>query len=129
MAHRAGVSDPRHLLGQRAEDTVAAWLERAGWRILARRQRSAHGGEVDLIARDPNGTLVALEVRARRSPRTGAAATTVDRRRIARLRRTLAAYASDASVGHRGLRVDLVTLEPAEADHGRWRLRRIPGIG
>ena len=123
------MSDPRHLLGERGEETAAAWLERAGWRILARRHRSVHGGEVDLIARDPRGTLVAIEVRARRSVRTGAAATTVDERRVARLGRTLAAYAGEASIVHRGLRIDLVTLEPLATDRRRWRLRRTPGIG
>lgn len=108
---------------------MAAWLERAGWQILARRHRSMHGGEVDLIAQDPQGTLVAIEVRARRSARTGAAATTIDERRVARLGRTLAAYAGEASVAHRGLRVDLVTLEPVATERRRWRLRRTPGIG
>jgi len=122
------VSDPRHLFGERAEDAAAAWLERAGWRIVARRHRSAHGGEVDLIARDPDDFLVAVEVRARRSTRTGAAGTTVGARRVARLSRTLAAYASGASTTHRGLRVDLVSVEPLDEKAGRWRLRRIAGL-
>jgi Holliday junction resolvase-like predicted endonuclease len=123
------VSDPRHLLGQRAEDATADWLERAGWRILARRHRSTRGGEVDLVAEDPDGILVAVEVRARRSTRTGAAATTVDGRRVARLGRTLAAFGADSAIRHRGLRVDLVIVEPLGAGGGRWRLRRIAGIG
>ena len=123
------MSDPRHLLGQRTEDAAAAWLARAGWRILARRRRSLHGGEVDLVARDPTGYLVAVEVRARRSARTGPAGTTVGQRRVARLERTLAAYAGETGVRHRGLRVDLVTLEPVQHRPGCWRVRRIPGIG
>ena len=123
------MSDPRHLLGRRAENAAAAWLERAGWWILARRQRSRHGGEVDLIARDPLGILVAIEVRARQSGRTGAATTTVDARRTARLARTLAGYASDGSIAHTGLRIDLVTLEPVAGVSGRWRLYRTPDIG
>ena len=123
------MSDPRHLLGQRAEAAAGAWLERAGWRILATRHRSTHGGEVDLVARDPTGFLVAVEVRARRSTRVGQAGTSVDERRVTRLRRTLAAYAADSATPYRGLRVDLVTVEPVPGPPGHWRLRRMAGIG
>ncbi|HEX2883085.1 MAG TPA: YraN family protein [Candidatus Limnocylindria bacterium] len=125
------MGDPRHELGQRAEEVTDAWLTQHGWRVLARRLRSAGGGEVDLVALDPSGCLVAVEVRARSSARTGSAATSVDRRRVARLARTLAAFATSGTAPpHRGLRVDLVTAEPIPDDPtGGWRLRRLPGIG
>ena len=123
------MSDPRHLLGRDAEEAVAGWLTRAGWAVLDRRVRTGAGGEVDLIALDPAATLVAVEVRARRTDRTGAAATTVDHRRTRRLEATLVAYASSGATRHRGLRVDLVTAEPSAAPGNGWRLRRIPGIG
>lgn len=122
------MSDPRHALGRAAEEAVARWLTRAGWTVLDRRVRAGAGGEVDLIALDPSRTLVAVEVRARRTDRTGAAATTVDARRSRRLASTLAAYGSAATVWHRGLRVDLVTVEASPGRTGAWRLRRIPGI-
>ena len=123
------MSDPRHVLGHAAEEAVAGWLSRAGWTILGRRMRAGAGGEVDLIALDPARTLVAVEVRARRSERAGAAAATVDQRRIARLEATLVAYASSVRPQHQGLRVDLVTAEPSAAPGHGWWLRRIPGIG
>jgi Holliday junction resolvase-like predicted endonuclease len=123
------MSDPRHTLGHAAEEAVAGWLTAAGWAILERRLRTGAGGEVDLIGLDPAGTLVAVEVRARRSDRTGAAATTVDHRRVRRLESTLVAYASSGTTRHRGLRVDLVTVEPSAGSERGWRLRRIPGIG
>lgn len=119
--------DPRHQLGLRAEAAVGAWLDRCGWRILATRYRSPGGGEVDLLALDPDGVLVAVEVRARRSHRTGAAVATVDQRRIRRLARTLTTYAAQSGPRHRGLRIDLVTVEP-EMTTG-WRMVRHPGIG
>jgi putative endonuclease len=123
------MADPRHTLGQSAEDAVARWLERRGWRVLARRQRSAAGGEVDLIALDPGGVLVAIEVRARRSQRAGAAWASVDRRRVRRLERTLVSVAAGSGTPHRGLRVDLVTVEPVAGSPDRWVARRLPGIG
>ena len=122
------MGNPRHTLGLAAEAAVAAWLETAGWRLVARRARSANGGEVDIVAVDRDGILVAVEVRARRSGRTGGPAWTVDRRRVARLRRTLAAVGAATSEPHHGLRVDLVAAEPISAAPNSWRLRRIPGI-
>ena len=108
---------------------MAGWLASSGWHVVGRRLRSVAGGEVDVVARDPFGVLVAIEVRARRSARTGAAAMTVDHRRVARLRRTLAAVAAAEPEWFSGLRVDLVTVEPVAGQQGRWWLRRLPGIG
>jgi putative endonuclease len=122
------MGDPRHDLGLSAEEAVARWLTGAGWRVVERRARSPAGGEVDIVAIDPEGTLVAIEVRARRTKRAGEAALSVDSRRVTRLERTLAAIATDGRLGHRALRVDLVTVEPA-GQAGRWRLVRVPGIG
>ncbi len=61
--------------------------------------------------------------------RNGAAAASVDQRRIGRLGRSLASIAASCGEAHEGLRIDLVTAEPAADQPGRWRLRRIPGIG
>jgi Holliday junction resolvase-like predicted endonuclease len=121
------MSNPRHELGLRAEAAVAAWLARCGWRILATRHRVRGVGEVDVVALDPSEVLVALEVRARRSTRTGAAATTLDGRRVGRLARTLAGYAERSPVRHRGLRIDLVTVEPDTVTG--WRMVRHPAVG
>ena len=96
---------------------------------MGRRIRDAGGGEVDIIALDRTRTLVAIEVRARTMPRTGRAAETVDATRTARLGRTLAAVARRQRLGAAGLRIDLVTAEPEPGDIGRWRLRRMEGIG
>jgi len=123
------MANPRHLLGLAAEEAVATWLTSAGWRIVAARHRSAFGGEVDIVAIDPVGTMVAIEVRARRTARAGEAVATVDRRRVARLGRTLAALAATRSEPHTGLRIDLVTAEPEPGMTNRWRLRRREGIG
>ena len=122
------MGDPRHLLGLAAEAAVARWLTDGGWRVLERRARSATGGEVDLVAIDPDRTLVAIEVRARRRRRTGAAALTVDTRHVARLRRTLGSVATSGRHPHTALRVDLVTVEPT-GEPGQWRVTRVPGIG
>ena len=123
------MGDARHDLGIAAEGAVAAWLGAAGWRILARRYRSAAGGEVDLIAVDPAMVLVAIEVKARRLDRTGTSAEMIDQRRTARVGRTLVAFGAVSGEIHHGLRVDLVTVAPVPGSVTRWQLRRIPDIG
>jgi putative endonuclease len=126
------VADPRHQLGRRAEEAVAAWLAARGWRVLERRWGSP-AGELDLVCRDPAGALVGVEVKLRSTGRAGTGVETLDRRRLGRLRAALATYARTASRPAAGtrlrpteLRLDLVTLAP-EGD-GRWRVRRLQGI-
>jgi putative endonuclease len=123
------MGDPRHDLGLAAEAAVAAWLEGRGWHVLGRRVRSASGGEVDLVALDPDRVLVAIEVRARRRARTGIGSEPIDARRTARIGRTLVAFASRGGLGHRALRIDLVSVMPEPGREAAWRLRRIPDIG
>lgn len=118
------MTDPRHDLGLRAESAAAAWLRSRGWQILARRWRSGQG-ELDLVCVDPRGTLVGVEVKLRRTGRAGSALEAIDRRRLARLRGSLAAYAAASSISTAGLRIDLVSATPAD---GVWRLSRLAAI-
>ena len=77
-------------LGDAAENRALAHLQAGGLRLVERNYRvarglSRRGGEVDLILRDRDGTLVFAEVRARRSAAHGGAAasvTTTKQRRI-----------------------------------------------
>ena len=124
--------DPRHQLGIDGEALAARWLTAGGWRILARRWRTPEG-EIDLVALAPDGVLVGIEVRSRRSRRAGHAAETVDARRVRRLRAALARYCAEAAPPpHRATRIDVVTVEaptsPAAAS-GMWRLTRTPLVG
>lgn len=118
--------DPRHLLGLRGEEIAAAWLTSRGWTILARRWRSP-AGELDLVAVDPQGTLVAVEVKLRRSPRAGEPAEAVDRRRLLRLRAALGQFRSLPGEAMRNeLRIDLLAI--SRGSDGRWRLAHHPAI-
>lgn len=120
------MSDPRRLLGQAAERLVAAWLTESGWHVLAQNWRCPDG-ELDLVCRDPLGALVGLEVKCRTTGRGGGALESVDRRRVGRLRRALASYAStNAGHGHGGLRIDVVSVTPGR-DHD-WRVERFSGV-
>jgi putative endonuclease len=73
--------------GDAAEDRALAHLLAQGLRLLARNYRTPGrgGGEIDLVMRDDDGTLVFVEVRRRASGRFGGAAASigsVKRRRI-----------------------------------------------
>jgi putative endonuclease len=120
------VPDPRHDLGLRAEAAVASWLEAGGWSVLARRWRRP-SGEIDLVCRDTDGCLVAVEVRLRRSARAGSPVESVDAKRLHRLRTALAAFAREHEE-RRELRVDLVSVVPFEPGSPRWRLTHHRGV-
>ena len=73
--------------GDAAEDAALAHLQRHGLRLVQRNFRTPGrgGGEVDLIMREPDGTLVFVEVRQRASSSRGGAGgsiTGIKQRRI-----------------------------------------------
>lgn len=65
--------------GDAAEDAALRHLEAQGLRLLQRNYRTPGrgGGEIDLILREPGGTLVFVEVRQRASTRQGGAAASI----------------------------------------------------
>ena len=65
--------------GDAAEDAALAHLQRAGLKLLARNYRTPGrgGGEIALIVRAPDGTVVFVEVRQRTSASHGGAAASV----------------------------------------------------
>jgi putative endonuclease len=69
--------------GSAAEDEALAYLERQGLRVIERNYRSPGrgGGEIDLIMRTRDGTLVFVEVRSRHSSAAGGAAASVIQRK------------------------------------------------
>ena len=80
----------RAATGRAGEALALRYLEARGLRVLERnyrvaRGRSRRGGEIDLIARAADGTLVFVEVRVRRSGAGGGAAASVSPAKRARL--------------------------------------------
>ncbi len=82
MVGTSGGRVTRQERGQAAEDAALAHLQHAGLTLVARNYRvargpGARGGEIDLILRDRDGTLVFVEVRARADRRHGGAAASI----------------------------------------------------
>ncbi len=77
---------PAKTLGQRGEHEAARFLQRLGYKILARGRRLA-SGELDLVALDGR-TIVFVEVKTRTSQEVGHPAEAVDavkQRKLTRL--------------------------------------------
>lgn len=96
--------------GRRSE-SLAAWLLRLkGYRILARRVKT-RVGEIDLVARAPNGIVCFIEVKAR--PDIAQASASVGSRQQARIAQAASLFlASRPTLGSRGVRYDIVTVAP-----------------
>jgi putative endonuclease len=80
----------RQATGDSGEARALAYLQRQGLRLVERNYRVARGpsrraGEIDLVLRDRDGTLVFVEVRSRRAAAAGGAAVSVTASKRARL--------------------------------------------
>ncbi len=98
----------QQMFGQRSEAVAAAHLRRLGFRILERNARW-RSGELDLIA-ERAGTLVFVEVKARRTVAYGGTAYAVDARKQARLIRLAAHYLARHGIQDRPCRFDVVLV-------------------
>lgn len=100
-------------VGDQAEDMALRHLQAAGLRLAHRNYRTPGrgGGEIDLILRDRDGTLVFVEVRQRTNHRFGGAAASVSavkqRRILFAARHYLMRLANPPPC-----RFDVVLLEP-----------------
>ncbi|WP_159718544.1 YraN family protein [Actinomyces marmotae] len=107
-------AERRRLTGQRGEGIAADYLRDSGWRILDRNWRAPAGsglrGELDIIAEDPAGALVIVEVKTRSSLRAGPPAAAVTPPKEARLRRLAIAWAGRRGAPPHRLRLDVVSV-------------------
>lgn len=102
------MTQDRQALGEAGEMAAARHLERAGWRILARRWRAA-GYEIDLVALR-EGVVAFVEVKTRRSGGLAPPVMAVDGRK----RRRIAAAANIGACrwsGARAFRFDVIAVE------------------
>lgn len=76
---RTGTAPTTKQAGDAAEDQALAHLQAQGLRLLERNYRTPGrgGGEIDLVMRAPDGTLVFVEVRRRTNAAFGGAAASV----------------------------------------------------
>ncbi|MRD49421.1 YraN family protein [Caenimonas koreensis DSM 17982] len=104
--------------GDAAEDLALAHLQRKGLKLVARNYRTPGrgGGEIDLVMREPDGTVVFVEVRKRASRSHGGAAASVSffkqRRIVFAARHFIMRLAKEPAC-----RFDVISVE---GDHIEW---------
>jgi len=93
-ARRAASTKQR---GDAAEDAALAHLQAAGLALVQRNYRTPGrgGGEIDLVMRAPDGTLVFVEVRQRAGGAFGGAAASITARKQQRI-----VFAARHFIGH-----------------------------
>ena len=110
--------------GHIGEAIAAKYYQQRGWLLLNHNYRTRMG-EIDLILREPDGTLVLCEVKTR-SPdplATPAAAVTPAKQR--RLIRTAEYYLQHTGQSDEPVRFDVAEVTPL--DSGRWMVHIIKG--
>ncbi|AJE33492.1 MAG: YraN family protein [Corynebacterium humireducens] len=98
----------RTRLGRLGESEAAHLYRRRGAEVLARNV-AYPVGELDLICREPDGTIVFVEVKTR-SGRGFGGAEAVTGRKLARLRRAAARWLEGHSQSHVPVRFDVLVL-------------------
>ncbi|MEK9157400.1 MAG: YraN family protein [Patescibacteria group bacterium] len=96
--------------GNWAEEYAAQYLLRLGWEILARQFRTRLG-EIDIIAKDPMGVWVFVEVKARRSHRYGSPEEAVTPYKLRKITRVLYTYLGGLRATNIRYRIDVIALD------------------
>ena len=105
--------DDRQRFGQTSEQMVAQYLQREGYRILETNYRT-RAGEIDIIA-DHNGTIVFIEVKARRSRSYGDPKWAITPAKQRKLSMLALVYLKAHKAMDRRARFDVVTVQMVAA--------------
>ncbi len=103
--------------GKRNEKRIETWLRRQGLRTVERNYHCRQG-EIDLVMREADGTLVFIEVRYRDNRSRGGALASVDQHKQRRLINAARHYlASHPGAATGSCRFDVVAVEPEGDNH------------
>lgn len=120
----------RQKTGTEGETAAVGYLMGNGWRVIARNIQLG-GVEVDVLGVDPGppSTLVVVEVRSVRSDRYGPPEDKIDRAKVARLYKALAAVRNSdglvTDIYPPSVRVDLVVVDLRK---GREEVRHLRAL-
>jgi putative endonuclease len=117
------VGDTRRQTGAAAETAAAAYLERAGLRVIERNVRFVHG-EIDLVCREGD-VLVFVEVKSRRAQWGDGPASAVSALKQWRLTRLAHHYLKWRRLGEPRCRFDVVAV--TVGDDGALGVRHLRG--
>jgi len=107
--------DKRKLLGNRGEAAVADWLRRRRCRVLASQFRCRFG-ELDLVARWPDGTIAFVEVKTRTSGDFSAAREAVTPAKQRRMRTAAEVFLEQYQLSDTLCRFDVAEVYPGPGE-------------
>jgi len=97
------------------EERAANWLRQIGFQILERNY-TVKGGEIDLVC-DDAGTLVFVEVRARRDNDHGSPSETISATKRSRIVHAARMYLVERQIEDRACRFDVIAIEGDSITH------------
>jgi putative endonuclease len=106
-------------LGRRGEDLAHRYLQKQGFRILARNWTGPHFAEVDIVAQQ-DGQTVFVEVKSRAGDEHGSPEREMDDLKVLAQRRAARAWARRAGIEATAIRFDLITVvftKPPTIEH------------
>ena len=107
----------KRTVGSETEARASEYLKRQGLRILTKNYR-CRLGEIDLIAEEPDGTIVFAEVKYRRTDASGFPEEAVDFRKQETIRRTALWYLTERRMSpDSAMRFDVIAMDSTEI---RW---------
>ena len=111
-------------IGRRGEAVAARYYQKQGCTLLVHNYR-VKMGEIDLILREPDGTIVICEVKTRAEGSLASPAEAVDRPKQRRLIRAAQYYLQQNGLSDAPVRFDVAEVFPL--DSGRWMVHIIRG--
>ena len=109
MDSSKGSGDYKRRLGRRGEEIAVAYLQRQGYRVMARNWRCP-AGELDIVAREGE-TLAFVEVRTRRGDRFGTPEESITPTKQAKLVELAQTYLQENGLTDQNWRIDVVAVE------------------
>ena len=95
-------------LGQNGEDIACEYLKKQGYKIIERNVRFSRECELDIIALDKN-TLVAVEVKTRKTASLGSPLEAVTKTKLQNIRKGLFYYLAEHNQ-YKSHRIDVVSI-------------------
>lgn len=116
----------RAQIGAFGEQLAVDHLTSLGWRVLARNWRCRYG-ELDVIAAEPGGTVVFVEVKTRTSDQFGGVAQAVTPDKVRRLRRLAGLWLASQDGSWPQVRIDVVGIRIGQ--RATPELTHLQGVG
>lgn len=103
-------------VGAAQEARASGYLTAKGWKLLAQNY-CTRSGEVDLIFRDPEQTVVFVEVKFRTGTSFGLGQEMVNWSKQKRIAKAALVYLKEKKLTNQNLRFDVIALSPEGVEH------------